>query len=126
MSKYVPILQEHLRNARLEFDQLVDRSGTLFVALADANGRHTYLKFDSYMAYRKLDEGDALVTLSAMRKSGSASKCFYRVDDSDFLAWFNTERCGQSPGQPLTHYLIATTNDIIDVLSLDPPTIEVE
>ncbi len=126
MNHYVPILQEHVSGAKLDLDELLDRAGMLVLTLTDSNGQCTQLKFDSYMAYRKVDEGDALLTLSAMRRSGGCSKCLYRVDDSDFLAWFNAERCGQVPGQPLVHYSIATVNDIVDVLSFDPPAIEVK
>ncbi len=124
MSIYIPILQEHFCNARLDLEELVDRAGSLVLTLASTDGSQIRLKFDSYMAYRKLDEGDALLTLSAMRKTGGMGKSFYRVDDSDFLIWFNEERCGAAPGKSLVHYAIATVNDIVDVLSLDPPAIE--
>ncbi|MBU1358536.1 MAG: hypothetical protein KKC79_04770 [Gammaproteobacteria bacterium] len=123
MSSYVPILQEYVRNERFEFEQLTDRAGTLAVLLTRVDGRQIELKFDSYLAYRKLDEGDALLTLSAMGKSGDTSKCLYRVEQSEFLTWFNVERCGQSPGKPLVHYSLAPANDIIDVLAYDLPIV---
>ncbi|MFU2489683.1 hypothetical protein [Thauera sp. WH-1] len=126
MSIYSPILQEYFCNARFELEELVDRAGSLVLTLVRTDGSRVRLQFDSYMAYRKLDEGDALLTLSAMRRTGGMSKSFYRVDNSDFLVWFNEERCGPTPGGPLTHYMVATANDIVDVLSLDPPTIEVD
>ncbi|NMG68151.1 hypothetical protein GPA19_24790 [Azoarcus indigens] len=124
MSIYIPILQEYVGNVRIDLEELIDRAGCLVLTLARTDGRRIHLKFDSYMAYRKLDEGDALLTLSAMRKTGGLSKCFYRVDDSDFLIWFNAERCGPASGQPLGHYSVAAINDVVDVLSLDPPTVE--
>ena len=125
MNVYVPTFQEYAKNVQLELEQLVDRAGTLALTLGDVNGRHIVLMFDSYMAYRKLDEGDALLTLSAMGKSGGTGKYFYRVDNSDFYAWFNAERCDTGHGQPLVHYVVAAINDIVDVLSLEPPTIKV-
>jgi hypothetical protein len=125
MSTYVPILQEHVRGTRFDLEQLVDCAGELSMTLTSTDGHRLELKFDSYLAYRKLDEGDALLMLSAMRNSGGTNRCLYRVDDSDFLAWFNTERCNQTLGsQQLDHYAIATMNDIVDVLALDAPVVE--
>jgi len=122
MNHYVPILQEYVCNTRFEFDQLIDHAGILVIRLNNNNSQ-LELKFSSYVAYRKLDEGDALLTLSAMRNSGKTNKCLYRVDNSNFLTWFNTERCGSMSNQCVTHYSIAPANDIIDVLSLDFPEV---
>jgi hypothetical protein len=123
VNKYIPIFQEYARNARFDFEELHESSGVLMVTLTDDRGGQIVLNFDSYFAYRKLEEGDALLTLESMQNSGGATKCFYRVDASDFLRWFNAERCGELVGGPLIHYSIAALNDIIDVLALEPPKI---
>ena len=47
MTKFMPILQEHVGNSRLEFEQLVDRGGTLFVKLINGEGRQIELRFES-------------------------------------------------------------------------------
>lgn len=125
MSNFVPILQEHVRATPFELEELLDRAGTLVLTLSDASDVRIKLKFGAYMAYRKLDEGDALLTLSAMRRSGGTGKVFYRVDDSKFAIWFDAERCNDGRGQPLVHYSVASMNDIVDVLSLEPPIIEI-
>ena len=125
MSSFVTILQEHLPETSLELEELLDRAGTLVLTLSDASHVRTKLKFGAYMAYRKLDEGDALLTLSAMRRSGGTGKVLYRVDESEFAIWFDAERCNDGRGQPLVHYLVAAMNDIVDVLSLELPIIEI-
>jgi hypothetical protein len=123
---FIPILQERVHDGHWDLEQLLDRGGTLVLALLDDRGRRTRLAFDSYMAYRKLDEGDALLTLAAMRKTGGTAKYFYRVEESAFVAWFNQERCAEESSQNLVHYVVAAENDIVDVLALDPPIVEVE
>ncbi|WP_293394805.1 hypothetical protein [Nevskia sp.] len=124
--KFIPIFPELLRKGGWEFDQLTDRAGTLVLMLVDAGNRRARLSFDSYFAYRKLDEGDALLTLVEIGKTGGTGRYFYRVEDSTFLAWFNQERCAVSSSTPLIHYAIAASNDIIDVLAMDAPRVDVE
>jgi hypothetical protein len=120
---FIPIFQEQVGDGHWDLEQLVDREGTLTLTLMDDHGRRTKLLFDSYMAYRKLDEGDAHLMLAAMRRTGGSAKYFYRVEESSFVMWFNQERCAQQSSQDVIHYAIAAENDIVDVLALDPPAI---
>jgi hypothetical protein len=124
MNRYVPILQEHSKDAPLELEQLLDRGGTLILTMVDAHERRISLSFDSYMVYRKMDEGDALLTHVDLVKTGGTGKWFYRVEDSEFLAWFNKESCNVRANQNLVHYCIAALNDIVDVISLDAPVVQ--
>ncbi len=121
---FIPILQEHVRDGQWDLEQLIDSSGILVLTLLDDRGRRIKLSFDSHMAYRKLDEGDALLTLSHMRKTGGTGKYLYRVEDSAFAAWFNQERCDSGSNPSLVHYSVAAANDIVDVLALEPPAVE--
>jgi hypothetical protein len=123
-NNFIPIFQEYVRAGRWDLEQLIDREGTLVITLLDDAGHRTKLSFDSYMTYRKLDEGDALLTLANMRKSGGTAKYFYLVEDSDFVVWFNKERCNQDTSQVLRHYVVAAINDVVDILALDPPSLE--
>lgn len=122
MSVYVPILQAHV--GRFELDQLLDRDGVLMLTLEHEDGRRAFVKFDSYLVYRKRDEGDALRTLDEMRRSTETTKCFYKVEGSDFISWFNAENYADKPLRPMGHYVISTLNDIIDVIALHGPVIE--
>jgi hypothetical protein len=123
MNIYAPILQERFDGSHFEIEQLLDKCGKLSITLVAKSGRKLVLEFDAYVAYRKLDEGDAMLTLSAMQKSGSTTKVLYRVDDSEFLHWFNKERCGPMSANSPVHYTVAGINDIVDVLSLEPPAV---
>src|SRR5258706_15603868 len=105
MSSCVAILQEQGFRLSLDLMELVDREDVLVLTLGDADGRCVQVRFDSYVAYRKLDEGDALLTRAAMRRSGGTGKYFYRVEDSDLGAWFHAERCVAGP-KPVVRYAV--------------------
>jgi hypothetical protein len=118
---YIPIFQQHVCHERWDLEQLTDREGTLSLTLVDSQQKRMQILFDSHMAYRKLDEGDALLMLANIQKTGGTGKYLYKVEDSTFLAWFNQQRCGDVPGQPLVHYCVAAMNDILDVLAINEP-----
>ena len=120
---FIPIIQEQVADGHWNLEQLLDREGTLSLALQNDRGQRLTLSFDSYMAYRKVDEGDALLMLSQMRKTGGTAKYFYRVEESTFVEWFNLERCAEGSVQDLIHFALAAENDIVDVLALELPIV---
>jgi len=75
------------------------------------------------MCFRKMDEGDGLLTLSRIKKTGGTGKYFYRVESSEFVEWFNRERSATAHVAPVQHYVVAAANDIVDMLCLEPPTL---
>ena len=44
---------------------------------------------------------------------------------SEMLDWFNRESLGIRADKELTHYALLCSNDMIDVISPEPPRIEV-
>lgn len=124
--QYVPTFQELFAQSKFDLDQLTDRIDKLELELSDGLGRQIKLVFDSHMAYRTRDEGDALATLDAIAESGGTGKYFYVVEDSDFIKWFQSERYEKSSGAKLKHYCIASVNFIVDVIATDPPVITEE
>lgn len=126
MNKYQPIFEQLLPGAPYELENLTDFEGVLTLTLSGADDRRLTLRFDSYLVYRKMAEGDALLTLSAIKRTGGLAKWFYKVDDSDLVAWFKRERCDDRPQQILEHYVIAALNDVVDIVALCAPDIEVD
>ncbi|MDB5801455.1 MAG: hypothetical protein JWL63_2394 [Rhodocyclales bacterium] len=122
MNSYTPFSQEYLTKTPFELESLVDRGGVLSLTLSNVSEQKLAISFDSYMAYRKRDEGDALLTLMDMKRTGDTGKYFYLVEPSDFVEWFLKEIFVVEYHQPLTHYLVATMNDIVDVIALGPPS----
>lgn len=121
MNKYAPTFVDLAEKGPFELNQLLDRDGQLSISLSDENDVEHTLIFDDFMLYRKIDEGDALRTLASISDSGLRANWFYIVKDSEFVAWYNYERCRPDSLQELFHFVIATSNDIIDVISLSHP-----
>ena len=119
-NRYVPVLQEHAPTPLFDLDKLVDEWGVLTIHLLDTNERRFSLTFDDYFAYRKRDGGAALKTLNDA--AGVLGKSFYRVEESDFLAWFEADSYG-TRGKPLMHFVIMTIDDVIDVICRKLPVV---
>lgn len=82
------------------------------------------LLFENNLAYRNLDESQRLKTLnenSILTKKWS----FFKTKDSSFLDWFNNESYNIYKTEKLTHYIIVTPNDIVDIITDEEPKINV-
>ena len=119
----MPVLQEHAPEQLFDLGRLLDESGVLEIALLRDDGGKFELLFPSYLAYRKLDEGDALRVLKDAADSTKLGRSFYRVEESDFLDWFIAQRGGIRANDPLIHFVVMTMNDIIDVICRDAPEV---
>jgi hypothetical protein len=124
MSRYIPVLQEMALPKPFELRALLDIDGLLELRLESEGGGKLRVRFDSYLAYRKLDEGDAMSILRDIQAGGVPGKSFYRVEESEFVAWFMAQCFSSRAHQPLTHFCILTVDDVIDILARDPPTTE--
>ena len=114
-NRYLPVLQEHAPERSFDLDRLLDESGVLEIALLREDGSKFKLLFPTYLAYRRLDEGDALGALKDAADSTKLGRSFYRVEESGFLDWFVAQG-GIHSRDPLVHFVIMTANDIIDVI----------
>ena len=79
--------------------------------------------FEDYYGYRNFDESFRLKTLNNC-ESLCQPRVFFKVKKSNFLNWFNTESFELQNTESLTHYILATPNDIIEVISDEMPIIE--
>ena len=78
------------------------------------------VRFAKVMAYRNIDEG---YRLRESQTSGEPSP-LWRVEHSEFLAWFHHSSRDIYRDWKIVHYAIATDDDIIDVLSPSEPIVE--
>jgi hypothetical protein len=124
MSLFIPTLQEWAPDKPYSLQSLRDEGGVLTISLETSEGRAVYVRFTSHLAYRKSDEGDALVTLDEISATSVLGRSFYRVEESDFATWFENRSHGVRRSSNVVHTAILTMDDVIDVLSLDPPVIE--
>jgi hypothetical protein len=122
MNRYTPAFQDHAPEALADLRELVDRNGTLELLLESSSNKHVRVVFDAYLAYRKLDEGDAMLALEQLAASAKIARTFYRVEESDFIEWFSKQSHAVRDQQKLNHYAVVTHNDVVDVISLSEPT----
>ena len=78
------------------------------------------ISFDWIHSFRVTDEGDLLGMLGAY---GINQTGIYRVANSTYLAWFTKQSIGIHENKMIEHYVIATSNDVVDVLSVVSPKI---
>ena len=100
---------------------ICDSEGVLSIHLVDGSEREVTVRFGDYLVYRKLDEGDALRTLTV--SAGTPRSTIKTVTGSDFLAWFHAESYGIREDEGLMHFSVWTIDNIIDVIALSPPEI---
>lgn len=123
-NRYRPILSDLAQSGPFEFSALTDEWGTLAVVVHDVTNRETRVAFEDYLAYRKRDEGDALTELHQISSQGVIGRWFYEVDGpSEFVEWFHAHSLGIRKKLAPRHFLLALNNDLIDVLSLNPPLV---
>lgn len=106
---------------RLYLEYLKDAYDGLTLAFKDEeqNSKYLIVFFDSAISYRSHDEGDLLKTLNEANKKSVFP--FFRIENSHYLDWFNKESFNIHENDEIVHYVFATPNDVIDVLSTYPP-----
>lgn len=111
----------------LQHIQLVDfryLSGALELVLSSIPPGKTdtiRVVFEWVHSFRVTDEGDLLKMQGEL--NGLMLTGIYKVEDSRYLAWFNEQSANIHDYGSITHYLVVTGDDVIDVLSSISPTI---
>ncbi len=123
MNTYTPVLQEIVDGDRLHLESTIEHFGILELNISTDRKRFLKVVFDSHLAYRKVEEGDALLTISEIRNSVGTGKYIYLVNDSDFVNWIILQKFDTFRKGSLFHYMFALSDDIIDVISLEEPKI---
>jgi len=80
------------------------------------------ISFESVLAYRNLDERYYLKTLEYKLESNKGT--LFKINNSDFIAWFNEQSYNIYKDENIIHYSILTPNDCVDILSITIPTVE--
>lgn len=97
-----------------------DEGLAIYIHLCQSQKRFKVL-FDSYIAYRNMDESYRARTFS---EQGGFENSLNRVKNSSWLEWLHAESQGFYQGEDITHYSILTDADCIDVLSEFEPDID--
>ncbi|WP_404401302.1 hypothetical protein [Pelagibacterium halotolerans] len=123
MKKYIPTLQNHTKGGVFSLECIIDRIVMLDIHLIDSFKNKKCISFDSYISYRKIDEGDAMMILDEISKTSRIGCSFYIVDNSDYIDWIVNQSYGVRDPASMVHYLISTYDDIIEVVTVNPPLI---
>ncbi|WP_139253997.1 hypothetical protein [Marinobacterium iners] len=124
MEKYkVFIISEpHILDDDIYCQDLVDNGSCLALTL-NAVHRSISIKitFDFFYIYSKSNESYRLETID---KIPDDRYLILTVENSRLAEWFHKESKGIYSDDDVVHYLIITSDEVIDVLSSIPPSIE--
>lgn len=86
---YEPVRLKWAIEGAPELNELSGRQGVVEVRLKDLHENLIVFSFDNHLAYRKLDEGDALVALAQLHATAQSGLLLYEVRNSDFIEWLS-------------------------------------
>ena len=116
--------------ARLHKESLMDDGDTLRIIVSDATEGQKYsFLFDGLLlSYRNSDEGSRLRMLEHLDRYYAhleyGNWTLFKMKNSSYLEWFAQESLERYEGMgEVEHYVFLTSNDVIEVLSADPPTV---
>lgn len=79
--------------------------------------------------FRTTDEGNRWKTVSEIlsnhNKGIFTGRVIFKVSDSDFSKWIESESFSFIKKEDVVHYLIVTSNDLTDVLAYESPIIKI-
>lgn len=123
VSRYTVLETQAFGAGRYAEDRIVDEGGILNIFLEDESGGTLKVSFNAYLAFRKMDEGDAVHTLADIEETSEPGTRLYAVADSEYLRWFHFESEAIHKAHKLHHYCLTTVDSVIDVISFDPPDV---
>lgn len=104
----------------LYLDEVRDNKSGLAFLFSDPNSKfHVEVKFDSHLMYRVSDESYRLKRTSELPEFSFVMK----ADESSFIDWFHEESLNIYTKDRIYHFLILSSDDVIDVLSYEDPSI---
>ena len=112
-------------SGKVLIDKLEDSEEGLTISLrfpsySTLHGQKVQLLFDSYVAYRNMDESYRARTFDV---AGGFKGSLYLVEGSSWLKWLHKESLGIYQDDLINHYSIITEADCIDVLSEYKPAV---
>ena len=102
------------------FYEMYFKKGTLIVLLkqSDLADRCLKIEFSNPLGYRIVNESGRLKTLDRQ-----VIYTFCKTDASKFLQWFNGESYGMFDNLAKDHYMVCSSDNIIDVITNQEPKV---
>lgn len=110
---------------------LSDDDGLTIICFDSEKKNKIIFKFDGFLyTYRNTSENCFLKTLDYLRENYESKfihgTSLFEVENSKYLKWFKEESYDAWNVDEFKHYVIYTSDDILEVLSPYPPEIEVK
>lgn len=110
-------------SAKLFLDKITDDENGLSIFISTDKERKLIINFDCFYSYRNTDESYRLNAINKLRGMSDAS--IFISTNSEYLYWFNCESLGIYSKENLKHYIILTSENVIDVVALDEPAVTI-
>ncbi len=122
MKKFIPYDSKLDLPHKIELylNEVRDNKDGLVFLFADPTSRFLVeVKFDSHLMYRVSDESYRL------KRTGELSEFSFvmEAEESSFIDWFHEESLNIYIKDRIYHFLILSSDDVIDVLSYQKPSI---
>lgn len=119
----VKIELENIPVGNRNITKIVDDSAGLriFFSCAKELVSEFGVKFNSIHSYRLADESDRMMYWESL--GGYLTSLCYEASLSDFLDWTKEQSPFKEVPSGLKHYIISSSNDVLDILSFDEPIV---
>ena len=100
-----------------------DYNGLCILVADESKFKKIQIKFDYFYGYRNFNESERLKTLYTHAEFSRSG--IYKTQNSPFANWLTKESLGIVKSDQVWHYVIITPEDIFEVLTPEPPVIQV-
>lgn len=116
-------------SSKMHIEKLVDdKNGTVLLFKHENENITLKVVFEhSTLSLRSTDEGRRLKTINFLdEKYGTefyTKWTFFRVNNSNYVEWFNQETYNMYDAYNIVHYVFLTPDDVIEILSTYEPIV---
>lgn len=108
---------------KFQVERIASEGGELAISIASPSG-NAIIRFESFYGFRVYDE---LALSNYWQLHGGVPKCgVYASDSTEHLEWAAANSVHQIIPKGCTNYLIVSTDDVVDVVGSDSPTVQIE
>ncbi|RCW79560.1 hypothetical protein [Phyllobacterium bourgognense] len=110
---------------RFELNEIHDDQNGFLVIIEDENKVIYRIEWPEWvLSYRKCDESDRLLLIGELSEKDLLQYVFVECKNSKYIKWISEQKHGIEL-EDSKHIIISTSNDIIDVICYELPTISI-
>ena len=124
MANYKTILRNFLPDDDYDLEGIVDHAIDVTFVLEAKNGGKVGVVFNGAEAYCKINESYAFAVWDDAAKNSPGCGALTIVDGGDFMDYFHLQSRGIHKDGHLKHYVLFAIDDLVHVISSEPPTVK--